>query len=171
MHMESSAFEARVSDALNAALGTMAKAKREPPSEEGARKPTGRGGKHKRADKEQDGDTFRRRLGSSVRVVHDNLGDAERVGDVLQGTEKGPTTIVLNLGHAMVSRMFSEGNVDATVLLATALLEALRFEPRGQQLFKQVRQQESMNVESFSRGFGSLLSGLRLDGQKAKETA
>jgi len=74
MQMQSSAFEAKVSDALTAALGGMAKAKREPASADGSKKPTGCGGKHKRAAKEQDGDKFRRRLGANIRVVHQNLG-------------------------------------------------------------------------------------------------
>jgi len=156
MAMHSRAFEDAVSGMLNAALlNANAKAKRDRGDKRGTRQPNGRGGRHKRARKEQDGNTFPARgYAGSVRVHHERLGEDAGIGEV-----KWPN-IVMNMDSPFVATVYASQNVEATYALAAGLLSSFHSleEPDGQMRLRNVIRTNN-TMADYSAAMDAILKG------------
>lgn len=136
-----------------------AKAVRGKGEEHGTKAPTGRGGKHKRAEREQDGETFARVARGSLRIVYTD-GDPDHAGRF-----SPPSTVMLHRRHPCVAAIQAGRNALAAVILATSLLSSR--ELTGEQLvLRRVLPETSGGPqERFEALMSRCLRGVRLDGR------
>jgi len=154
--LESAAFESQIAGAINASLGADSKAKRDDGDSAGPRRPTGKGGRHKRAREEQDGSTFlgRRSACGSYRVVHMALGEAAGIGEF-----KEPT-IALNTDNPLVESARREKNLMTSTVLAASLISAEHCLGTGQlRLPLRGVLAEDDETKKFARAMGAILQG------------
>lgn len=123
---------------LNAMIGAPdGKAVRGKGDKDGAKQPKNTGRKHKRANEEQDGETFIRRRFGRLRVSYQNLGDPDHPGQHDDGL------VILNTANAWVSESRHEANAKCLALLAALVFmssihaaekngqQRLRWDPSG----------------------------------------
>lgn len=150
--LESAAFTTSVESLLNAAMGDPdTKAKRGAGDKEGARKPTGKGARHRRAAKEQDGATFVRQRHGRIRLGWTRLGIADHLGEV-RGDE-----VLLNLDNPFLAHAKQESNASTVVFAAFTLISSEVCFHGGSQL-KLRAIDESDAVNKLARTIGGLLA-------------
>lgn len=161
VQLESEAFADAMSERLNALIAAARpdrKAKRGSKREEtGAIEPKGSERKHRRADREQPGETFGGRGRNTLRFAFKSFGDA-RIGEVK------PPVIYLNTDNAFVRHAQSRNDLPLGLSLAAALLAAADSlqTPTGQRLLR-------IEGDEFPEKMGVLLGSLRVDGAPALE--
>lgn len=120
MTMRSAAFAQAVESRLQASLDRMAKARRRKGGgNKGSKRPTGKGGRHTRAQVEQPGSTFPSSAGApsgTLKIVHSPLGKDRGVGEF-----KAPV-VYLNTDDPAVAEAEQSQNILATTILAGALI-------------------------------------------------
>jgi hypothetical protein len=137
-----------------------AKAKRGDGDERGTKNPTGRGGKHKRAKRDQDGKTYAKNISGKLRI---DFADAD---EGVTGVFFPPATVNLNPRHPFVRAVRDANNVMALVSLAVPIVAAESL--CGRQLplrgFKEVK--NGTDRETFDYVLGAVLGDVSLDGQR-----
>lgn len=116
MRLESAAFLNEVENLVNTNLNPDTKAKRDKGDKRGTKLPTGRGGRHKRASKEQDGATFARKRFGSVSVEWYRHGTSDFMGRV------NGSAVALNLDNPVVEQIKRDNNVLAAALAVTGII-------------------------------------------------
>ncbi len=144
--------------------GRDAKAVRVEGDEEGTVEPSGRGGRHGRADKEQPGDTFKGRDGD------DGKNGRLKVTHAAQGGQSAGTVtereIVLNLDRPLIAAAFKERDSRLSAVVALSLWNEYRaFNPKRSKRRWQQPQQPVLDMndpeaaKSLSVSLGLLLDG------------
>lgn len=170
MAMESAAFEARASRALNESMAAATeKAKRKSPNNStGTVRPTQSGIRHKKARDRQPGETMPGPMvGPGLKIVHSSLGEDKGVGEF-----QSPN-VYLNTDNASVAQAYREQNVLATVMVASSLISADYVMTGADKNRGVVKNQLSLrgvlasanDTKAFSMAMGSILSGVSVDGR------
>jgi hypothetical protein len=158
--IRSAAFTRQVEGMLNAALTAGqpdTKARRYQGSTHGTAKPTGTGSKHRRAQREQDGETYVKQKYGSIRVAWG------RLGNTIPGRLIGQT-VELNLDNRLVDTAHRDSNALATVCIVSALLA-------NEASFKNIQLklpqfEEEDDASRFARTMGALMAApVVIDGQ------
>jgi hypothetical protein len=155
--MRSRQFDSQVNsqlEALIARAGERAKGKRSPGSSRGTRKPTGTGGQHQQAEREQDGDRFASRKSGRFRVEYAALEDPELLGEVK------PPFVLLNQDNPFIAQARRDSSVGAIVCVAACLIGAQHvYSPDPYKPLLPLRGEGGgMTPKDFSKAAGSILS-------------
>jgi hypothetical protein len=159
--LESAAFDNDVERSVNESIFGREKAKREDGNEHGTRTPTGKGGKHKRAEQTQDGDTFARlKRSSSLRIIYSDE-ESEAIGRFSR-----PNAIILHSKHPFVRTAREKQNKLAIVVIAASLVGVDVIDAGAKQMvIRGILNDGSSTKERVETAISTILRNVRLDGQ------
>jgi hypothetical protein len=165
--LDSEALRRSIEDKVNAAFGTSnAKAVRDPGDNPGTRKPTGRGGRHKQAEKDQDGATFARKRYGRLKIDFQDLGEDQDMSSYSTGT------VIMNTSHPRILGLRDRKNDDALAIIAVyEFAHAYAHTSEEEILGKRMRlalNSEDSNDKFHKTVTGMLSRGLAIDGQELK---
>jgi hypothetical protein len=168
LRLESAEFDSAADRLLNEAVfgGTPnTKAERGKGESHGTKIPTCRGGKHTRAEREQDGETYPRLARGSLRIQYQD-DEPDRIGHFSE-----PATVMLNPNHAWVASMRSRKNVEALVATAVPLLASKALTGERQQVMRKILPDHGGPQEKFESMMGRCLGSVRVDGRDIAKAA